>query len=98
VNTAMKLGVPYKVGTFVRAHLNLASQKILFYGKDYFVVNTVTDLINALPGNSSLNTVQHATTNESVFSMSSEPSSGGTTGLCNPFLSNVFLNTLPRKR
>jgi hypothetical protein len=30
----------------------------------------VTDLINALPGNSSVNTVQHATTQEAVFSVS----------------------------
>jgi hypothetical protein len=31
----------------------------------------LTDLINALPGNSSVNTVQHATIDEAVFSMSS---------------------------
>jgi hypothetical protein len=35
--------------------------------------NIVTDLINALPGNSSVNTVQHATIDEAVFSMSSAP-------------------------
>jgi hypothetical protein len=28
----------------------------------------VTDLINALPGNSSVNTVEHASTEEAVFS------------------------------
>jgi hypothetical protein len=28
-----------------------------------------TDLINALPGNNSVNTVKHATINEAVFSM-----------------------------
>jgi hypothetical protein len=50
--------------------------------------DTVTDSINALPGNSSVNTVHHATIDEAVFSMSSAPSSGGTTGLCNPFLNN----------
>jgi hypothetical protein len=38
-----------------------------------FSVRTVTDLINALPGNSSLNTVQHARVNEAEFSMSSAP-------------------------
>jgi hypothetical protein len=54
--------------------------------------NIVTDLINALPGNRSVNTVQHATIDEAVFPMSSAPSSGGTTGLCNPFLSNVSVN------
>jgi hypothetical protein len=31
----------------------------------------VMDLINALPGNSSVNTVQQATIDETVFSMSS---------------------------
>jgi hypothetical protein len=30
---------------------------------------TITDLINALPGNSYVNTVQHATIDEAVFSM-----------------------------
>jgi hypothetical protein len=30
--------------------------------------------------------------------MSSAPSSGETTGLCYPFLSNGSVNTLPRKR
>jgi hypothetical protein len=44
----------------------------------------VKDLSNALPGNSSVNTVQHVTINEAVFSMSSAPNSCGTTGLCNP--------------
>jgi hypothetical protein len=57
---------------------------------------TVTDLINALPGNSSVNTVQHATTDEAVFSISSAQSSGGTTALCKPFLSNGSVNTLSR--
>jgi hypothetical protein len=60
--------------------------------------NIVKDLINALPGNSSVNTVQHATIDEAVFSMMSAPSSVGTTGLCNPFLSNGSLKKLPRKR
>jgi hypothetical protein len=59
--------------------------------------NILTDLINALSGNSSVNTVQYATIDEAVFSMSSAPSSGGTTGLCNSFLSNGSVNTLPRK-
>jgi hypothetical protein len=58
----------------------------------------VTDMINALLGNNSVNTVQHATIDEAVFSMSSAPSSGGTTGLCNSFLSNGSVNTLPRKQ
>jgi hypothetical protein len=33
----------------------------------------LTDLINALPGNGSVNTVQHAKIDEAVFSMSSAP-------------------------
>jgi hypothetical protein len=33
----------------------------------------VTDLMNALPGNSSVNKVQHATIDEAVFSMSVSP-------------------------
>jgi hypothetical protein len=32
-------------------------------------VNILTDLINALPGNSSVNTIQHATIEEAVFSV-----------------------------
>jgi hypothetical protein len=56
--------------------------------------NNVTDLINALPG--SVNTAQHVTMNEAVFSVSSAPSSGGTTELCNPLLSNGSVNTFPR--
>jgi hypothetical protein len=62
------------------------------------VVDIVTDSINALPGNSSVNTVQHVTIDEVVFSMSSVQSSGGTTGLCNPFLRNGSVNKLPRKQ
>jgi hypothetical protein len=58
--------------------------------------NIVTDLINALPGNSSVNTIQHATIDEAVFSMSSAPSSGGKTELCNPLLGNGSVNTFPR--
>jgi hypothetical protein len=34
----------------------------------------VTDLFNSLPGISSVNTVQHATIDEAVFSMLSAPS------------------------
>jgi hypothetical protein len=35
--------------------------------------NIVTDLINTLPGNISVNTVQYATLDEAVFFMSSAP-------------------------
>jgi hypothetical protein len=58
----------------------------------------VTDLINALPGNPSVNTVQQPTIDEALFSKSSAASSGGTMGLCNPFLNNGSVNTLPHKR
>jgi hypothetical protein len=37
----------------------------------------VTDLINALPGNSSVNTVQHATIDEAVFSVARAKLSAG---------------------
>jgi hypothetical protein len=36
--------------------------------------NIITDLINALPGNNYVNTVQHPTIDEAVFSISSAPS------------------------
>jgi hypothetical protein len=38
-----------------------------------YSLDTVTDLINALPGNSSVNMVHHTTIDEAVFSMSSAP-------------------------
>jgi hypothetical protein len=61
-----------------------------------FACYIVTDLINALPGNISVNTVQDAKIYGAVFSMSSGPSSGGTTGLCYLFLGNGSVNTFPR--
>jgi hypothetical protein len=48
-------------------------------------INIVTDLINGLPGNSSVNTVQHATVDEAVFSMYSALSSGGKRGYASRF-------------
>jgi hypothetical protein len=50
------------------------------------VLYILTELINMLPGNCSVNTAQHATIDGTVFSMSSAPSTGGTRGLCNPIL------------
>jgi hypothetical protein len=38
-----------------------------------YVTRSVTDLINAFPGNNSVNAVQHATIDESVFSLSFSP-------------------------
>jgi hypothetical protein len=58
-------------------------------------VHIKSDLINSLPGNNSVNPVQHATMDKTVFSMLSAP---GTKGLCNPFLSNGSVNTLPSRR
>jgi hypothetical protein len=39
------------------------------YGLRLSAVSIVTDLINALPGSSSVNTVEHATVEEAVFSV-----------------------------
>jgi hypothetical protein len=60
--------------------------------------NIVTNSINALPGSSSVKTVQRVKIDETVFSMSFGPSSGETTRLCNLFLRNGSVNTLPLKR
>jgi hypothetical protein len=49
------------------------------------IFNIVTDVINALPGNSSASKVQHAAIDYAVFSMSSALSSGGTTGYATRF-------------
>jgi hypothetical protein len=81
--------------------VNISFNHYLFYWppSTYFkLVVNLTDFIKALPGNSSVNTVQHTTIDEVVFSMSSGPSSGGTTGLCDLFLSNGSVNTLPPKQ
>jgi hypothetical protein len=43
----------------------------------YLFLYILTDLINALPGNSSVNTVQHATIEEAVFSVSAVTSRSG---------------------
>jgi hypothetical protein len=53
-------------------------------------------LINALPGNNFVNTIQHATIDLAVLSMSSALSSGGTTWLCNPLLGNGSVNIFLR--
>jgi hypothetical protein len=45
---------PEEIGPFARPRCKLGD-------------NNVTDLINALPGNSSVNTVQHATMEETVL-------------------------------
>jgi hypothetical protein len=68
-----------------------AGQDIRFNEIRYHQI-TVRYVINALPGNSFVNTVQHATVDEAVFSISSAPSSGGTRGLYDQFLSNGSVN------
>jgi hypothetical protein len=55
----------------------------------------VTDFINALPGNSSVNTAQHATIDDAVFYVV-RTEQRRTTGLCNPLLGTGSVNTLPR--
>jgi hypothetical protein len=47
-------------------HDVLTSHSLQFFCKGY---NIVTDLMNALPGKSSVNTVQHATIEKAVFSV-----------------------------
>jgi hypothetical protein len=47
--------------------------------------NNVTDLINALPGNSSVNMVQHATIEGAVFSVSAVTSHSGGWRSCDMF-------------
>jgi hypothetical protein len=49
-------------------------------------VNIGTDLINALPGNSSVNTVQHATIDEAVFYVVFSLSNSRNGVLCNQLL------------
>jgi hypothetical protein len=82
----------------LRSKLSILSQVAYHIKYSYSCIYTLTDFINALPGNNSVNTVQYAAIDNTLFSMSSAQSSGGTTGLCNPFLSNGSENTLPRKR
>jgi hypothetical protein len=48
-------------------------------------VYTATHLINALPGNSSVNTVQHATIEEAVFSVSAVTTYNSGQRLCDLF-------------
>jgi hypothetical protein len=54
----------------------------------------VTGLINALPGNSYVNTVQHAKIDEAVFPVSSVPSSNGNGVLCEQLLGYVSVLTI----
>jgi hypothetical protein len=57
-------------------------------------IDTVTDLINALPGNNYVNTVQHAIIDEDVFSMSSAPSNSRNGVLCNQLLGYATVLTM----
>jgi hypothetical protein len=56
--------------------------------------NIVTDLINALPGNSSLNKVQHATIEEAVFSVSAVTTRSGGWWSCD--MCFLWLVSVPR--
>jgi hypothetical protein len=53
------------------------SHAYVWTGQINVLYNTVTDLINVMPGNSSVNTVQHATIEEAVFSVSAVTSRSG---------------------
>jgi hypothetical protein len=53
---------------------------------DTFHLHTVTDLINALPDSSSVNTVHYATIEEAVFSMSPAPSNSRNRVFCDQIL------------
>jgi hypothetical protein len=57
--------------------INLWSQKDLLLGNKHIPNSgnnrSVTDIINAFRGNDSINTVQHTTIDEAVFSMSPAP-------------------------
>jgi hypothetical protein len=65
------------VSTFLRVKprefLNAFLLIFLYLEMSLIFVDIVTDLINALPGNRSVNKVQHAKIDEAVFSMSSTP-------------------------
>jgi hypothetical protein len=80
----------------INSDISFYEISIYKFNQLYINHNTVIDLINVLPGNSSVNTSQHATINEAVFCMSSAPSTGGKTGFCNPLLGNGSVNTFPR--
>jgi hypothetical protein len=55
----------------------------------WYIIHIVTDSINALPGNSYVNTVQHATIDEAVFSMSSASSNSRNRVLCDQLLGHA---------
>jgi hypothetical protein len=82
---------PMKCGT---AKPNTSPFSLLYLR--VFITDPVkTDLVNALPGNNSVNTAQHATICGAVFSMSSAPSNSGITGSCKPLPGNGSVNTFP---
>jgi hypothetical protein len=56
--------------------------------------NILTAFINALPGNSSVNTVQYTTIEEAVFTMSSAPSNGRNAVLSDQFLGYAKVLTI----
>jgi hypothetical protein len=55
----------------------------------------VTGIINALPGNSFVNTVQHATIDEALFYVV-RTEQRWNNGVCNPLLGTGSVNTFPR--
>jgi hypothetical protein len=61
-----------------------------------WVDNIVTDLFKILSDSGSVNTSKYATVQGKLFSMRSAQSNSRSTGLYNPFLINVSVNTFPR--
>jgi hypothetical protein len=69
---------------------------LIVFGLPFFRI--VTDLTNALPGNSSLNTVQHAIIHEAVFYVV-RAEQRWNNGVMQPVsLSKGSVNTLPRRQ
>jgi hypothetical protein len=61
------------ISNFFFVYILVASMRGVHTFGSYFKKDILTDLIDALPGNSSVNTVHHAAVDEDVFSVSSAP-------------------------
>jgi hypothetical protein len=75
---------------YIRYHYGKRSSTICILCSKYIV----TDLINALPGNSYVNTFQHATIDEAVLSMSSAPRNSKNGILCDQLLGYATVLTI----
>jgi hypothetical protein len=73
-------------------------ENLLYQVQRFKVLNIVTDLINALPGNGSVNTVHHATIDEVVFYVvRAMPSAGDGPMNSQPDMSRVFCGVRAEK-